>query len=212
MTQCPRCGAGHEPGLEYCLECGEPLRRRTRIESLREKVAGSVWPALVVLLLAGLGALVAIAVSRGEEDKPTLVATRLPARTTVPTLPVFGTESVASTALPVVTTPTPLPPPPPTSGPSQALTEWTRPDGYTLVLASIPFANGKASAVQIAKRALSQGLRDVGVLDSKDFSGLAPGFFVVFTGVYDTNADAAAHIGEAERAGFTAPYARRVTR
>ena len=92
------------------------------------------------------------------------------------------------------------------------LTEWTSADGYTLVLASIPLANGRASAVQIAKQALAQGLPDVGVIDSRQFSGLHPGYFVVFSGVYQSNADAAAHIDRAQQAGFVAPYARRVTR
>ena len=85
-------------------------------------------------------------------------------------------------------------------------------DGYTLVLASIPQANGRASAVQIAKRALAQGLTEVGILDSKDFAGLHPGYFVVFSGVYDSNAAAATHISQAKTAGFTSPYTRRVTR
>jgi len=163
-----------------------------------------------VLLLAALGALVAIAVSRGDDGTRTLVATNLPARTTVAKRPIFGTAPTATTALPVI----PTPPPPPATGTPRAttLTEWTVPDGYTLVLASIPEANGRASAVQIAKRALAQGLTEVGVLDSKGFAGLHPGYFVVFSGIYQTNAEAATHIRQAETAGFVTPYARRVTR
>lgn len=169
-----------------------------------------MWPLLGVLLLAALGALVAIAVSRGDDGKPTLVATDMPARTTVTKRPIFGTERVTTTARPVITT---APLPPATGTPkATTLTEWTIPDGYTLVLASIPQANGRASAVQIAKRALSQGLTEVGVLDSKGFAGLHPGYFVVFSGVYQKQADAATHIRQAETAGFVAPYARRVTR
>ena len=80
-----------------------------------------------------------------------------------------------------------------------ALTEWTSADGYTLVLATIPLANGRASAVQIAKQALAQGLPDVGVIDTRQFSGLAPGYFAVFSGVYQSNADAAAHIDRPSR-------------
>jgi hypothetical protein len=183
-----------------------------RTQMLRERFAGnSVWPVLAVLLLAALGALVAIAVSRGDDGRKTLVATRLPSRTTVPRVPIFGTETTATTVPPVVTT-TPAPPPTTTTAKRTTLTEWTIPDGYTLVLASIPRANGRASAVQIAKRALAQGLAEVGVLDSKDFSGLHPGYFVVFSGVYQTNADASSHISEARTAGFAAPYARRITR
>jgi hypothetical protein len=182
------------------------------MQAFRERYSGSVvLPLLAVLVLAALGALVAIAVSRGDDGTSTLVATRLPSRTTVQRPPIFGTETAATTILlpPVTTT---QPPATTTGAKVTTLTEWTVADGYTLVLASIPVANGRASAVQIAKRALAAGLPSVGVLDTKDFSGLHPGYFVVFTGVYETNSAAAAHISQAETAGFTAPYARRITR
>jgi hypothetical protein len=176
------------------------------MQALRTRYSGNaVLPILAVLLVAALGALVAIAVSRGDDGTSTLVATNLPARTVVPRVPIFGTQTILPT-LPVVTTTLP----PATN--ATTLTDWTVSDGYTLVLASIPAANGRASAVQIAKHALAQGLTDVGVIDTSVFSGLAPGFFVVFSGVYDSTAAAAAHIREAEAAGFAAPYARRVTR
>jgi hypothetical protein len=210
VSACPHCGAVQKPGREYCLECGRPLRSLTRLQAARNRYpGGSVWPLLGVLLLAALGALVAIAVSRGDDGKRTLVATNLPARTTVPRVPIFGTAPIVTTTPPVVT----LAPPPTTTAPNvSTLTKWTLTDGYTLVLASVPRANGRATAVQIAKRALAQGLPEVGVLDAKEFSGLHPDYFVVFSGVYKSNASAAAHISEAESAGFTSPYARRVTR
>jgi hypothetical protein len=210
VTSCPRCGAAHEPPAEYCLECGQPLRTETRAQTLRNRFSGNAaWPVLAVLLLAALGALVAIAVSRGDDGKSTLVATSLPARTTVPKVPIFGTDTVATTTLPVVTT---VAPPTTTAANVTTLTKWTLPDGYTLVLASIPRANGRASAVQIAKHALAQGLAEVGILDSQDFTGLHPGYFVVFSGVYQTSAAAASHVSQAESAGFTSHYIRRVTR
>jgi hypothetical protein len=183
----------------------------TRGEAFRNRFSGTVvWPILAVLVLAALGALVAIAVSRGDDGTSTLVATTLPARTTVPKRPVFGTETVATTILPIVTT---TPPAATTTAPSATtLTDWTLADGYTLVLASVPRANGRASAVQLAKRALAAGLPAVGVIDTNDFSGLQPGYFVVFTGVYKSNSAATTHISQAETAGFTAPYARRIIR
>ena len=205
MSSCPQCGALHEPQQEYCFECGRPLRTATRLETFRRRYTGNaVLPLLAVLLVAALGALVAIAVSRGDDGTTTIVATNLPQRTTVVKPPIFGTTTVATTVPPVVTSAQPPRP--------SALTEWTSADGYTLVLATIPLANGRASAVQIAKQALAQGLPDVGVIDTREFSGLAPGYFAVFSGVYRTNADAAAHIDQAQQAGFVAPYARRVTR
>jgi hypothetical protein len=182
----------------------------TRGEAIRERLSrNAVLPLVGVVALAAAGTLVAIAVSRGNDGKQTLVATNLPARTTLPRLPVLGTETIATRLPPVVTTVLPVT----TTGQTRsALTRWTVPNGYTLVLASIPHASGRASAVQIAKHALAQGLSDVGILDSQDFAGLQPGFYVVFSGVYTSNADAAAHLEEARRAGFAAPYARQVTR
>jgi hypothetical protein len=211
VTSCTRCGGAREPGSEYCVECGQPFRTPTRAQALWNRYPGdSVWPILAVLLLAALGALVAIAVSRGDDGPQTLVATNLPARTTVRRVPIFGTAPAATTVPPIVPT---VAPPPTTTGPkTTTLTTWTLADGYTLVLASIPQSNGRASAVQIAKQALAKGLPQVGILDSKDFAGLHPGYYVVFSGVYESNAEAAQHVSQAETAGFTSPYTRQVTR
>jgi hypothetical protein len=209
VTECPRCGAP-DAGGEYCLTCGSPLRAPTRAERFRERLAANhLWTALAVLVLAALGALVAIAASRGGSTEETVVATNLPDRTTVrSTPPVLGTLTGPVKTARVTTAESAQP-----AGPtSTTLTEWTLPDGYTLVLASLPKDTGRATAVEVAKRALSQGLPSVGILDSKDFAGLHPGYFVVFSGVYSSNAEAAKHLSEATAAGFSAAYARQVTR
>jgi len=208
VTGCPRCGAT-DVGDDYCLSCGASLRAKTRGERLHERLgANPLWTALAVLVVAALGALVAIAVSRGGSTEETVVATNLPERTIVRTLaPVLGTLPEATTT-PTTTAALPLP-----AGPgATSLTEWTVPDGYTLVLASVPRENGRATAVEIAKRALSQGLPAVGLLDSKDFAGLHPGYFVVFSGVYSSDAEASQHVSQAKTAGFSAAYTRQVTR
>jgi hypothetical protein len=54
-------------------------------------------------------------------------------------------------------------------------------------------------------------MKPVGVLDSARFSSLHPGYFVVFFGIYDTEADAQSHIIDAHRHGFRNPYPRRIT-
>jgi len=209
VTDCFRCGAT-DAGDDYCLSCGASLRAKTRSEQLHERLgANPLWTALAVLVVAALGALVAIAVSRGGSTEETVVATNLPERTTVRRpAPVLGTLPDLTTTAPATTAAAPLP-----AGPgATSLTEWTRPDGYTLVLASVPRENGRATAVEIAKRALSQGLPAVGLLNSKDFAGLHPGYFVVFSGVYSSNAEASQHLSQAKTAGFSAAYARQVTR
>ena len=70
----------------------------------------------------------------------------------------------------------------------------------------------KFNNVEVAKRALAQGLPSVGILDSKDFAGLHPGYLVVFSGVYSSESEAGRHLSEATAAGFSAAYARQVTR
>jgi hypothetical protein len=208
---CPRCGTAHAGGAEYCLDCGRRLPARTTIlDGLRTKYpANPAWPVLALLILGALGGLVAVFVSRSGGERETLIATHLPARTVVERRPIFGTETVVPTTAPPVVNTTP----PPTAAPPRETTlrRWSAADGYTVVLASIPRANGRPSAVEVEKQALAKGLTTVGVLDTKDFSSLHPGYFVVFSGFYRSNAFASAHVSQAEAAGFPA-YARRITR
>jgi hypothetical protein len=207
---CPRCGTAFPGGTEYCLECGHRLPARAFLGRLRTgDPANPAWLVLALLILAALGALVAVFVSSGGGERETLVATRLPARTLVQRRPIFGTETVVQTPAPPVVDTTP---PPTTARPGvTTLRRWSAADGYTVVLASVPKANGRSSAVEVAKQALAHGLATVGVLDTKDFSSLHPGYFVVFSGFYRSNASASMHVAQAEAAGFPA-YARRITR
>ena len=208
-TRCPRCGAA-AAGDEYCLSCRSPLREPTRGARFRDRLDRNPFlTALAVVLLAALGALVAIAASRGGSSTSIVVATNLPGRTTVRVTPVIGTLTTPPTTVQVTT----AAPPAPVGRPAATkLIAWTTPDGYTVVLASVPSDNGRATAVQIAKRALTQGLPEVGILDSKDFAGLHPGYFVVFSGVYTSNPDASSHLRQARAAGYAASYARQITR
>jgi hypothetical protein len=88
---------------------------------------------------------------------------------------------------------------------------WPPRDGWTVVLQSIPTTSGRARAVQTARRALAAGLQQVGVLDSANYSSLHPGYYVVFTGIYGSNAEAQRHLAAAEGAGFSVAYVRPVT-
>ena len=213
---CPRCGTPFAPGQEYCLECGLHLPGRTGVFSglaaswaRRGWYPGDwVWPVLVFLILAGLGALAAIVLSSsGSTQTINAVPTSSgPAPgVTQPTTP--------APTVPTVTQPPPTTtaPPRPTPRPPGELTAWPTRDGFTVILQSIPAGAGRANAVRTAKQALSAGLPQVGVLDSAQYSSLHPGYFVVFTGVYPSNAEASAHISEARSAGFGAAYVRPIT-
>src|SRR5262249_20136277 len=100
---------------------------------------------------------------------------------------------------------------PTTTQPRSALTAWTLADGYTVVLVTLPRASGRARADDEAKLAIAKGLKDVGVIDSNEYSGLAPGYFVVFSGVFRTGAAADGHLADADAAGFHSAYERHVT-
>jgi hypothetical protein len=79
------------------------------------------------------------------------------------------------------------------------------------VLDSLPSPNGRAPAVVEAKQAIRLGLKKVGVIDSARFSSLHPGYFVVFAGIFSSEADAQSAIIEAHRRGYGAAYPRRIT-
>jgi hypothetical protein len=83
--------------------------------------------------------------------------------------------------------------------------------GYTVVLTSVPSGGGRAAAVAQARKALAASLTQVGVLDSSQYSSLHPGYFVVFSGVYETSADAQTAASRAHSRGFSAAYPRHIT-
>jgi SpoIID/LytB domain protein len=81
--------------------------------------------------------------------------------------------------------------------------------GYTVVLDSVATSAGLGAARADATRARRAGLPQVGVLVSAEFATLRPGFYVVFSGVYRTAAQAQAAIGAA-KAKYPAAYLRRI--
>ena len=100
------------------------------------------------------------------------------------------------------------PPPPP---PAPTLVSWPpAKSGWTIVLDSVPSVNGRAAALAEAKQALHVGVKQVGVIDSSGFSSLHPGYFVVFAGIYDTEAEAQSHLIDAHQHGYPGPYPRRI--
>jgi hypothetical protein len=160
--------------------------------------------ALVLLVLGAFGALAAVAVGRSG-GTATVVATRVrrvAAPVQAPSLPVLETTTAAA-----------VPPTlPTTTQPRSALTAWTLADGYTVVLVTLPRASGQARAEDEAKLAIAKGLKDVGVIDSNEFSGLSPGYFVVFSGAFRTGVEANDHLAAADAAGFHSAYERHITR
>ena len=220
---CPRCGAPHDPYQEYCLECGlrlpPPYGMRSREIWSRDSPLW-LWAALLALLLVALvaGAIVAIAATRGDEEggptssipvvstgPSTTDITQPPTVTITPPTTTFGSTTTLPTTTVGSTT---------TLGTTTTTTgnvTWPAgKDGYSIFLKSVPTSEGRAKADAAAQRARNNGLSQVGVLDSSDFSSLRPGYWVTFTGIYDTQQQANAALPNARARGFPTAYTRPV--
>lgn len=232
---CPKCGVAYEPLQEYCLECGARLPTNRGVvgvlaSSWQRRFAWYpgdwVWPVLLFLALTVIATALAVAAGAARRAQtPTIVATDTPV-TVGPGAPV-GTVPVTTgpSTLPAAPAPTitvgPLPTPPgtvptgtgatPRPNPN-ALTVWpTGKSGYTDVLESLPVTAGRPAALARARKAKRNGLQNAGVLVSSEYSSLHPGYFVVFSGVYATQADASAGLAAAQAKGFPDAYQTRVT-
>jgi hypothetical protein len=214
---CPRCGTETEPLQEYCLECGLRLSTPGLVPALSEGwrrripwyPGDWIWPSLAALVVAAIAAAAAIVWTRDAESaaSETLVGdtSQLPA--TVPTFQ--ATTAPSAPTVPTSTTRTATTPPPaPTR---RRMIEWPRGrNGWTLVLASLPTSAERPAAVAKARQALAADLPQVGVLESSRYSSLHPGYFVVFSGIYDTLSVAQDAASRAADAGYGNAYARRV--
>lgn len=222
---CPRCGSPYEPYQEYCLECGirlpPPYGVRRDIWSRGSPLW--LWAALAALLLVALvaGAIVAIAATRKESEgkpkssipvvttgpgttdtvgiitqPPTVTinppTTTFGTTTTLPTTTTFGTSTLGTTT---------------TSG---NVTWPVGKDGYSIFLKSVPTSEGRSKADAAAQKARNNGLTQVGVLNSSDYSSLNPGYWVTFTGIYDTQQQANTALPNARSRGFPLAYVRHV--
>jgi hypothetical protein len=205
---CPRCDTPRAADQRYCLDCG--LRLPPAIGALASFRRGWVrwfgwypgdwaFPALAALLIAAVGAAGAAELSRrGDKDGRALVAA-----TPAVAEGSGGADRVGS---PGTSGPRALPSPSP-----NGRTKWPAGEGgWTVVLVSFPRELGLAPARDRAKKAVRAALPEVGFLLSDRFASLHPGYFVVFTGVYYSRAEAEAAVPTARSKGFGGAYARRV--
>lgn len=214
---CPRCNAVVQAGQEYCLECGGrlghaqpgPVERASAGMAERHPWAGAwLLPALLGLVIAVLGTGAAIAISDNGEE-PSAVSTA-----TGGSLTVTETGSTLTAPEPTTTAATTTAPPPTTTAPAPpanpATVTWPRSErGWTIVLLSLPQGNGRGAAAAKAAEARKGGLKRVGVLDSSNYASLHPGYYVVFTGIYDTEAEASSALQRA-KAVFPTAYQREI--
>ena len=237
--RCPRCGAPHDPYQEYCLECGSrlvPLRPQAfsiwRRETWTRESPIWFWATFLALLLIALvAAAIVLAATRDDDgDEAGAPAQSGPATsqilpTNVPTPPPVTTTGLPTTVTDIPTLDTNTTPTTGTTGTTTAPTTGTTTTGatgtvlswpagrrgYTVILSSVPKSRGRAAAVAQAERAIDQGLDEVGVLDSDNFTSLTQGYWVVFSGIHDTESQARSSLATARSSGYPVAYAREVT-
>lgn len=160
---CVRCGAALGSSQEYCLQCGlrRPGAGRFGAAPLDGRPLAPRLAALGAVALAG--AVLAIVATR-EPDRPTSVE------------PAIGGSVI-------VDVPTPQPPKAPAAWPLDE-------DGWTVVLVSVPKVQGRKAAVDVAGAARARGLQTIGVIDSSRYASLHPGYWLVWSGRYDSEAEA----------------------
>jgi hypothetical protein len=225
--RCPRCGAPYERLQEYCLECGQRLvplpaegYARTVVWSRESPVW--LWIALVALLLVALAAGAIVALAATDDDGspaaasstgPTIPPTTGPITVEPPTAPttitIPTTTGPTTTYQPTTTFPTTSTNP--TTTTTGTIQFWPpNKDGFTVILKSTPVSEGRGPAESSAQQALNVGLPEVGILDSSNFTTLNPGYYVTFTGVYDTQSEAENALPRARTSGFPTAYVREV--
>ena len=232
---CPRCGSPYAPGQEYCLECGLrlPLSRgmvasqfvpalgRTWRRHFRWYPGDWIWPVLFGLIVAVLAGTIAVLVANNNDKSSsrtivattattTAPATTAPPATTETTAPATTAPPATTTTAATETTPTTTATTPTQTTPTGPITWPAGKSGWTVVLASVAKSAGLATAKRDAQKAIGAGLGDVGILNSDNYSSLSGGYYVVFSGVYDTNGEAEGNVATA-RDTFPGAYAREIT-
>lgn len=229
--RCPRCTAPYEPLQEYCLECGQrlvplPSEGYTRTVVWSRESPVWLWIALVALLLVALAAGAIVALAATDDDKeggpasssttiPVLPPTTGPITVEPPTTPTeitIPTGPTTSTVFPTFSTTTfPTTSTQQTTTGNSTIISWPAgEDGFTVVLKSTPVGEGRGQAESAAQQALNAGLPEVGILSSSNYSTLNPGYYVTFTGVYDSQNEAENALPRARSSGFPTAYVREV--
>ena len=234
---CPYCGAPLRAGQEWCLNCGAAVT--THVAGARGwRTPIAIVGVVLLLATIGLVvAFLEISddadrtVAQGPTPTPTAAAvpgvvTPVPSiapTVTPPAIPTpspsplpTSTAAISPTPFPQVTpgtgstggapgsSPTPFPTTP--SGSTGTVSSW--PSGktaYTVVLLS---GKSEASARKKAQE-FAAGGTPAGVLNSSQYSSLRPGYWVVFSGQYETK-EAATTAAEGLRAKAPQAYARLV--
>ncbi len=191
---CAECGSPLAADQRYCLECGT-RRGDPRLEyakflnnggngadgppdgsatAAKQPGSGRDWtPFVLVGLVAGLGMMLAIGVLIGKGGSGSDQATPQ-----VVQVGGTGAETGSGSNLPTADT--------------EFKSDWpSGKEGFTVEIGSLAKQGTTAAQVDAAKSdATGKGASDVGALDTDDYGSLPSGNYVIYSGVYDTKADA----------------------
>jgi zinc-ribbon domain len=186
LNHCPRCGEEVSPGQEYCVECGLRLPGPDAVGTTRDPGSGWIRRSLVGLAVAVAGGFAAVAATGGSSDaNKILTATGG-----------FATTPAGSGPVEPEVTP-------------KRIVDWpVGQEGWTITLASLPQTGGRQAAVERAGEARKRALPTVGILDSSRYASLHPGYWVVFSGVYSSEAEATSALEQARAFTRTASVRR----
>lgn len=237
--RCAQCNARLDPDQYYCLECGWTSEIAPGLAPKRT-LGPLLAAGLIALGLVGGGvafaalqddddggvAAITTDTTTQIEPVPTVpsttdgglppdpAATTITDPTTTDTLPtteppVGGEATVPETDF-EATTDSVVPPPPTTTAPEpepEPTSDW--PVGQTAWTAIVSSVRSSAEASDTKERVRAAG-EPAGLLFSTDHPELRPGFWVVFSGVFDTRDEAANHAREIS-GQFPGAYVRRIS-
>lgn len=205
--RCPNCDAPVQPDQDWCLQCGSALHTRiAQTPNWRAPLA--IIGAVLALAAAGI-AVAFIELSDDAEQvaatpPPTATPTPSPSAPTTPSTPTTPTTPTIPTVPGTASTPT-IPTVPSTgettpTAPSLPGSTTTTPGTTPGAPESWPPGEAKWTVVvkstkkrpeaDSAAKALTAGGAQAGVLRSDDYSSLRKGYWVVFSGQYDSQKDA----------------------
>lgn len=174
-------------GQEYCLECGLRAPGPGPLGFAEDPGRGWARRVLLGFVVALAGAAAAVAATGGTGGETELL-TATGGFATAPNMDTLPVEP---------------------SGGQAGVLEWPAgQDGWTIALATLPQTGGKRAAVTRAREARKSGLESVGVLDSSRYASLHPGYWLVFTGIYTSEAEATSSLQPARAFARTATVRR----
>lgn len=207
-TRCPSCGTPHDPGQDFCLNCGRRLTPHYRRPPSWKLVAG-LTAAAVLAIGAGVGAAIGLS-SGGHKKSPvqtttTTTAAAAPPPAAAPTPATPSTPSTPTTSTPTKPSTAPTLPGKPTTPAFPGAAVW--PAGTTAYTVDLLETPSSKEANKQAKAAIKKGI-PAGVIQSDGYQTLPPALYVVFAGQYKTAPQAKAAADGYAKKGFGSAYGR----